>query len=51
MKFRDSKQKIKTENKVPKYNKESVSKAINKDRRIGSKEASLIHGLLKGWRK
>lgn len=32
----------------PKYNAEAVQKAINKDKRIGGKEAKLIHALLKG---
>jgi hypothetical protein len=32
----------------PKYNAEAVQKEINKDKRIGGKEAKLIHSLLKG---
>lgn len=32
----------------PKYNSSAVQKEINKDRRIGGKEAKLIHSLLKG---
>ena len=31
-----------------KYNKESVQKQIDKDRRIKGKEAKAIHALLKG---
>jgi len=34
-----------------KYNAKSVQKAIDRDKTIGSKEAKLIHALLKGWRK
>ena len=34
-----------------KYNADSVQKAIDRDKTIGSKEAKLIHALLKGWRK
>lgn len=33
---------------VSKYNAEAVQKEINKDKRIGDKEAKLIHSLLKG---
>tara|TARA_R100001463_G_C3506692_1_gene219613 strand:+ start:438 stop:542 length:105 start_codon:yes stop_codon:yes gene_type:complete len=32
------------------YNKASVDKAIQKDKRIKAKEAKMIHSLLKGWR-
>ena len=33
---------------MAKYNKQAVQAEINKDKSIGSKEAKLIHGLLKG---
>ena len=33
------------------YNKESVDAEIRKDPRISSKEAKLIHALLKGHKK
>jgi hypothetical protein len=36
---------------MSKYNKEAVNKAIKRDPKIKGKEAKLIHGLLKGWRK
>jgi len=36
---------------VVRYNKEAVQREIDKDKAIGSKEAKLIHALLKGWRK
>ena len=32
------------------YNKEAVDKAIKQNGKIKSKEAKLIHALLKGWR-
>lgn len=31
-----------------KYNPSAVQKEINKDKRIGGREAKMIHGLLKG---
>lgn len=34
----------------PVYNKDAVQKEINKDKRIGGKEARLIHALLRGRR-
>lgn len=37
-----------TKAEIVKYNAEAVQKEINKDKRIGSKEAKLIHSLLKG---
>ena len=33
------------------YNADSVQKAIDKDKKIGKKEAKLIHALLKGRKK
>ena len=40
----------KTTRGIMTYNKEAVDKAIKQDKRIKSKEAKLIHALLKGWR-
>ena len=38
------------EPKTPKYDPQAVQKEIEKDKRIGGKEAKAIHSLLKGWR-
>ncbi len=40
----------KDEKKGSGYNAAAVQKEIEKDKRIGGKEAKAIHGLLKGWR-
>lgn len=32
----------------PNYNRDAVQKEIDKDKRIGKREAELIHALLKG---
>lgn len=34
--------------RLPRYNAEAVQAQINKDRRIGGREAKLIHAVLKG---
>ena len=34
-----------------KYDADSVQKAIDRDKTIGTQEAKLIHSILKGWRK
>lgn len=36
--------------KLPAYNKDAVQREITKDKRIGGKEAKLIHALLRGRR-